>query len=376
MRTIDRRLGGTNTSGEWPAQCDYCGVAWPRKQLRTDGAGKLVCPDEGAGLDQVTLRREEAARARQIAGERLADTYDNAPFHVNYDVPAAEPEVEQLLLQQVSTEGMLLAVCPGERVNGEYTGPLLSVRVGEAQPVDIGYGSDNLYDADALEALCGSSDGFAYRWFDQLGSGYDLLQTIPGRQPKVWDGATVLPVTSGSASMLAPTFDGVDDHMIAGIPETLIRENALTVVLLFKRVGPRESAYLWEFGTTRASFSALEMRQSVLGDDTLLLICNGGITTTGFDIDTWQDLTMVMQEHGFLGDVYQSQNGVSVAAGGGSGDNVALTLDKTGNKFSVAAGVAGSTPYSSLAIGAAFVWARALDADELNVIQNWVRDRL
>lgn len=35
--------------------CDYCGAHWRRSQLRVDGAGFLVCPDEGQGRDTVTL---------------------------------------------------------------------------------------------------------------------------------------------------------------------------------------------------------------------------------------------------------------------------------------------------------------------------------
>jgi hypothetical protein len=41
--------------GDYTWRCDYCGVAWRRSQLRRDGAGLLVCPDEGPGEDAVTL---------------------------------------------------------------------------------------------------------------------------------------------------------------------------------------------------------------------------------------------------------------------------------------------------------------------------------
>lgn len=37
------------------ANCDICGVAWPRRRLRRDGQGMLTCPDEGGGRDSFTL---------------------------------------------------------------------------------------------------------------------------------------------------------------------------------------------------------------------------------------------------------------------------------------------------------------------------------
>lgn len=44
--------------------CDYCGSIWYRSQLYKDGAGMLVCPDEGEGLDAVTLNELNAQGVR------------------------------------------------------------------------------------------------------------------------------------------------------------------------------------------------------------------------------------------------------------------------------------------------------------------------
>lgn len=44
-------------------ECDYCGVPWLRSKLRRDRSGLLYCPDEGGGLDQVTLNEQNAANA-------------------------------------------------------------------------------------------------------------------------------------------------------------------------------------------------------------------------------------------------------------------------------------------------------------------------
>lgn len=71
MRTIGTRLPPDLPSGDFKAECDYCGVPWYRSQLTLDGAGNLRCPDEGDGLDQVTLELENAiavqSRPRQRA---------------------------------------------------------------------------------------------------------------------------------------------------------------------------------------------------------------------------------------------------------------------------------------------------------------------
>lgn len=63
MRTLGNRWE------QWPhpaggtANCDYCGVKWPRSKLVRDGAGLLRCPDEGPGADATSLAQENARLA-------------------------------------------------------------------------------------------------------------------------------------------------------------------------------------------------------------------------------------------------------------------------------------------------------------------------
>lgn len=66
MRTIPGRLPSDAPLGDRRAICSYCGVAWMRSQLRKDGSGNLVCPDEGDGLDKTTLARANARDALTI----------------------------------------------------------------------------------------------------------------------------------------------------------------------------------------------------------------------------------------------------------------------------------------------------------------------
>ena len=53
-RTIGKHWD-RSVKGDFAWACDYCGVKWRRSQLRVDGSGLFVCPDEGPGLDNLTL---------------------------------------------------------------------------------------------------------------------------------------------------------------------------------------------------------------------------------------------------------------------------------------------------------------------------------
>jgi hypothetical protein len=46
--------------------CDYCGVKWRRSQCTRDASGRLACPDDRKGKDELTLSEENAAAAAQL----------------------------------------------------------------------------------------------------------------------------------------------------------------------------------------------------------------------------------------------------------------------------------------------------------------------
>lgn len=56
MQQIGRHWPSSAPPGDYQALCSYCGSPWRRSQLRRDGAGNLMCPDD-EGLDSVTLDR-------------------------------------------------------------------------------------------------------------------------------------------------------------------------------------------------------------------------------------------------------------------------------------------------------------------------------
>jgi hypothetical protein len=65
MSTIGDHWPSDAPRGDRPAMCDYCGVYWPRSQLRKDAEGKWACPDEGDGLTMTELDMENLARMRR-----------------------------------------------------------------------------------------------------------------------------------------------------------------------------------------------------------------------------------------------------------------------------------------------------------------------
>lgn len=67
-RTIGKHWPKSAEFCDYTAKCDYCDVVWRRSQLRRDGAGFLACPDEGDGLDRVTL--DQMNEAASLEDER------------------------------------------------------------------------------------------------------------------------------------------------------------------------------------------------------------------------------------------------------------------------------------------------------------------
>ena len=63
MRTISYRWPKNAPRGDRCVFCDYCGVKWRRSQCTRDRSGRLACPDDKKGRDEVTLNELNAASA-------------------------------------------------------------------------------------------------------------------------------------------------------------------------------------------------------------------------------------------------------------------------------------------------------------------------
>lgn len=61
MRTVGRRIR-PGEKHRW--KCDRCNTLWDKRDLRRDGEGMWVCPQEGPGRDGATLSRGNAEALR------------------------------------------------------------------------------------------------------------------------------------------------------------------------------------------------------------------------------------------------------------------------------------------------------------------------
>lgn len=86
-RTVGKHWRGP--PGSFQATCDYCGSQWRRDQLHRDGSGLLACPDEGSGLDTVTLSQGNAANA----SERRVGRYMRDGANWDHDTAVTPPFV-------------------------------------------------------------------------------------------------------------------------------------------------------------------------------------------------------------------------------------------------------------------------------------------
>lgn len=106
--TIGRRWSRTRPSGDYPAECAFCGVLWPRSKLRRDADGKLYCPDEGDGecqgeLDQGNLSGRMAAAQRSARRGRVPDGIVRPPIEVLQVAIASPVDGESYLVTDTLT---------------------------------------------------------------------------------------------------------------------------------------------------------------------------------------------------------------------------------------------------------------------------------
>jgi hypothetical protein len=86
MITVGRRWP-KRARGDYCAHCDYCGVRWRRSQLSRDASGKLACPDDVRGRDDVTLDMENAQGALEFANSIPRDHDGGSYFRTDTSEP-------------------------------------------------------------------------------------------------------------------------------------------------------------------------------------------------------------------------------------------------------------------------------------------------
>ncbi len=101
MRTIGRHWPTSAPSGDYQANCSYCGVMWRRSQLRKDASGNYACPREGSGLDKAALSELE-----RVNGLSTAPIYrSDGLYHTNgLPDPDDGSETDDLSIQRTGRD--------------------------------------------------------------------------------------------------------------------------------------------------------------------------------------------------------------------------------------------------------------------------------
>lgn len=82
--------------------------------------------------------------------------------------------------------GAVAGYSMGRRLKGSHSGALFRVRrSSDDTQQDIGFDSEGIVDVAALTSFVGANDGFLVTLYDQSGSGLNLTQATPGKQPPV-----------------------------------------------------------------------------------------------------------------------------------------------------------------------------------------------
>lgn len=231
--------------GDVVAMCDYCGVNWYRSQLYRDASGFLVCPDEGPGLDAVTLDQENAAyRPRGPVTYPDGGNYVTAPPGTPPQIPPdpGPPHSEQAipsLLERLSTANLGGAYSIARRLDDRVDlGPAVVKNMTTAETASIPFTEDGELDVDALANLCSGADGRVQTLHDLSGGGLHYAANNDG--PKIWDASAGLVTNNGKPSMEF------------GAPDELTRSDALglsgNVGLDVFTVGRSDPGFMWQLG--------------------------------------------------------------------------------------------------------------------------------
>lgn len=93
MRTVGRKIR-PGEKHRW--RCDRCNTLWDKRDLRRDGEGMWVCPQEGPGRDGATLSRGNAEALRTYA-HRLKPAVERVGKYGNPDVTAQANKTGNIL---------------------------------------------------------------------------------------------------------------------------------------------------------------------------------------------------------------------------------------------------------------------------------------
>ena len=96
------------------------------------------------------------------------------------------------------------------RLSSSYSGYCVKVRNASDELSDIGFSGAGI-DSAALEAHCGTGDGFVHTWYDQSGSGNNVTTDTDADQPRIVDSGTYDGGIVFDSAAKRLTFYDVDD---------------------------------------------------------------------------------------------------------------------------------------------------------------------
>ena len=136
-----------------------------------------------------------------------AATYGSIPFSLAQTWEDVTPEAAIL---DGHTDDLVGAFAPVLLVP-DYTGDCMRIRrASDNAETDIGFDGIDL-DTAAIATFCAGTNGFVKTWYNQDGSGNDLVQTSTGAQPKIYDASTGVGLDGTHPALY---FDSVDTFLI------------------------------------------------------------------------------------------------------------------------------------------------------------------
>lgn len=187
MRTIGRHFPAGRRQGEMEAICEICGVAWLRSQLREDSVGRLVCPDEGYGLDEVELAEADAAAMASVD----LDVHQTRP-----GIPPSEGQpfyVSPMSIVGKARTALWLVPDSGLRVTAQDAS--WTSQKPEARPT-------RLVKVGSLPSVSGGGLLFDNNGRPGLKSPHGAVRLPPGSEPTLWVVANLAATQSAAAQIM------------------------------------------------------------------------------------------------------------------------------------------------------------------------------
>jgi len=132
-----------------------------------------------------------SATVSTFEGFRDGNTYGTPPFTLiqTWEEVTAAPAFTGLLNEAYGSGAE--AAYSTRRLNGNYSGDCMVIRRdSDGTTQSIGFVGEEI-DESAIETFCTGTTCTVATWYDQSGNGYNVTQTTPTRQPKIYDGGII-----------------------------------------------------------------------------------------------------------------------------------------------------------------------------------------